>query len=125
MSLRLAALAAPLLTLVLAATASAELTPKSCGQTYNGRYDVRVSQPTSCSFADRTYRAIQAFDRAHEGFFCAACEHNFRIRVSNGKRNVRMDCRDLTRAHGELDFHCNNINYRGNKIVKLINATLP
>jgi len=110
----------------LAITAPAQAAnpaPKDCGLTPNKHFRIHVDQELPCAFGKQTYDALALYDRTHRGEsgFISGESKNFELDVTG----VIMDCRALARAHGEFDFYCNDLNRRGNRVVRMDNETLP
>jgi len=114
------------LMLLAAAPAAARTNPapQSCGLTPNKHYEINIDADSRCEFGFATYHALQSYDKNVHQFY-SADERNFTLNVSYNGHRTKMDCRSLTRAHGELDFYCNNLNRYGTHVVHFDNATLP
>ena len=107
------------LTLLVTVPAAARTSPapKDCGKTPPGYHEIHVDAGSRCDFGLATYHALHSYDKNVHSFY-SADERNFTLHVSYRGYVVRMDCRSLTRAHGELDFYCNNLNRRGTRVVQ-------
>ena len=112
--------------LLAAAPASAvDLAPRDCGKSPTRNHYIHVDAHSTCGFGLATWRALRDYSEDGPGFI-PAVEKDFKLRVAHKGRKVRLDCRAIVRAHGEFDFYCNNLNrWRGSRVVRFDNATLP
>src|SRR4051794_5375826 len=110
-------LAVALLAAAAPAAAFTKAAPKDCGPTPPKYHEIHVDAGTQCDFGLATYHALKAYDKnVHE--FYSADERNFVLKVAYSGRKIAMDCRSRTRAHGELDYYCNNLNRGGSRVVQ-------